>query len=152
MNKRIRKKMEKPIIDICKVIKADFWNDVFYWYWGIPNRKDYDFKDEYDVEDYKFEYQKVLFNREMLYKIVKKAYKDNFKIDEYKIYEIPYSDKDGCVVYFINESDKKKNKDKWRAIAFWVESRKNGVAIPHKDINSTLYPRNTCQEAVYLMD
>lgn len=124
MNRRIKKKKEKPIIEICKNIKTDFCVDAI-------------------------EYFNLFLNEKVIYKIVKKTYKDKFNIEEYAIYDID-GDEDGCIVYFINESDKKKS-DKWRAIAFWVESKKNGVAIPNVEIQDVLYEVDTCQNAVWLM-
>ena len=161
MNRRIKKKKAKPIIEICKTIKVadlcskqDFGlndkNKQTFWYCDIPNPKDYDFNDIDDRVFYKYEWDRVYANRQLIYKIVKKAYKDNFNIKEYAIWEIPYFDNEGCFIFFININDIKK--DKGRGIAFFVESKKNGVAIPHKDIKQSLYPKNTCQEAVCLTE
>lgn len=147
MNCRIKKKHAKPIIEICKQIQTDSFDRELFWYRGYPDKSDYDFTNKYDYYDYLYEKQYVHENRALLYKIVKKAYRDRFPIQDYALQEIPYSDNEGCFVYFCSKEENCGN-----MICFWVEHK--GKAIPYKSDNfvdkgNNLFPQKTCQEAVW---
>lgn len=103
------------------------------------------FPDAYD--DMYYEYNIYLFQ------IVKKCLADNFPIQEYLLFEIPYADSEGTIIDFVNAEDYgnyhiKGMHNNIRCIDFWVS--KDGTVIPLKTVGHDQLEVNTCSEALYL--
>lgn len=113
------------VLKICKQLKYEdgiksCWNDIHE---DVINQTE-------ELEDIK---DNIMFNY-MLYKVVKRCYEEAFPIQEYRLFEIPYSDKKGWIMDFVHGQDyddfhiKGLRNIKFREIDFYVE--KNGIAIP----------------------
>ncbi|ACA57560.1 hypothetical protein FDC45_15955 [Clostridium botulinum] len=131
MNKRIKKKKEKNIIQICKSISWEYMHKGYPTYWEENSTiKKHEIIDADDL----YEYKEEMLKKEMLKKVVKRCVAEHFPIQNYNIFEIPYGDKEGWMMDFVNtkeyeEYHKNDNKNiKIHEIDFWVE--KNGEAIP----------------------
>ena len=88
-----------------------------------------------------------------LLQIVKKCLSDNFPIQEYLLFEIPYADSEGEIIDFVNAEDYENYHIKCkhntiRCIDFWVS--KDGAVIPLKTVEHDQLEVNTCSEALYL--
>ena len=150
MNKRIKKKKEKNIIDICKTITWANMCKGYPTYWERNSRiKKREIKDTDDLYDYKEE----MLAKEMLKKIVKRCVAEHFPIQNYSIFEIPYGDKNGWIMDFVNTKEyedyhKNGNKStKIHEIDFWVSF--TGFAIPQTNNNGCQRDSKTCIDAVY---
>lgn len=151
MNKRIKKKKEKDIIEICKTIKWEYMHQIYSTYWEANSTiKKYEIKDADALYDYKEE----ILAKEMLQRIVKRCISEHFPIQNYSIFEIPYGDRNGWIMEFVNTKEyedyhKNNNKNiKIHEIDFWVTF--NGYAIPQMiDNNGYQCNAKTCIEAVY---
>ena len=115
---------KEEILQICKSIKDT--NNNICWH-NILEMIEEDYEEMEDIKDYREE-------NFMLYKVIERCYKEDFPIQEYKLFQIPYSDEKGCIIEFVHGEDNdnyhiKGMKDiKIREIDFWVE--RNGEAIP----------------------
>lgn len=107
------------------------YNRVYTTYWEENSTiKEHEIIDADDL----YEYKEEMLAKEMLKKVVKRCVAEHFPIQNYNIFEIPYGDKKGWMMDFVNtkeyeEYHKNGNKNiKIHEIDFWVE--KNGEAIP----------------------
>ncbi|NFO30981.1 hypothetical protein FDB41_11935 [Clostridium botulinum] len=153
MNKRIKKKKEKNIIEICKNISWQYMYRGYPTYWEENSTiKKYEIIDADDL----YEYKEEMLAKEMLKKVVKRCVVENFPIQNYNIFEIPYGDKKGWMMDFVNtkeyeEYHKNGNKNiKIHEIDFWVTF--TGYAIPQINNNGCQHDSKTCNEAVYSED
>lgn len=150
MNKRIKKKKEKKIIRICKTITWANMCKGYPTYWeGNSTIKKREIKDADDLYDYKEE----MLAKEMLKKVVKRCVAEHFPIQNYSIFEIPYGDKKGWIMDFVNTKEyedyhKNGNKrTKIHEIDFFVSF--TGFAIPQTNNNGYQCDSKTCIDAVY---
>lgn len=91
---------------------------------------------------------------------IRKALQDNFPIEEWYLFEVPYGDKEGIIVYFVNKEDydnvhwHKKDTD-IRSLCFDCRYDKL-YAQPMKEVTdengTTLVEVKTCQEAIVVSD
>lgn len=154
MNKRIKKKKEKGIIEICKSISWEYMHrgsSESWTYWEENSTiKKHQIKDDDDLYDYKEE----MLAKEMLKKVVKRCVEEHFPIQNYSIFEIPYGDKNGWMIDFVNTKEyedyhKNGNQNtKIYGIDFWVNF--TGYAIPQTtDSRGYQIDSKTCIDAVY---
>lgn len=152
MNKRIKKKKEKSVIEICKIIAWEYMHQGYPTYWeGNSTIRKHEIKDADDLYDYKEE----MLAKEMLKKVVKRCISEHFPIQNYSIFEIPYGDKNGWIMDFVNTKEyedyhKNGNKNiKIHEIDFWVPF--TGYAIPQtKDNNGYQCDSKNCIDAVHI--
>lgn len=144
MNKRIKKKKSKNTIDKCKKIEA-LHGGYFEKVW-VDKKSIKDIDDDEELNDIKI-------CNQMLFKVVDRCIKERFPIEEYMLFEIPYGDKSGWIMDFVNKDDYYKYHElgmkeiKIREIDFWVTH--NGKAIPQKLESSNQYNAKNCFESVY---
>lgn len=83
---------------------------------------------------------------------------DRFPIEDYEIWEIPYSDRDGVLMCWVNKKERETGENfnpKYRCINFWCQ-RDFDIAIPLKLVYNpdefpcwVNVPFVICDEAVY---
>ncbi|WP_026883706.1 hypothetical protein [Clostridium akagii] len=154
MNKRIKKKNEKKIIEICKSISWAYMHRGCPTYWAENSTiKRHEIIDTDTLYDYKEE----MLAKDMLKKVVKRCVSECFSIQNYSLFEIPYGDKKGWMMIFVNtkeyeEYHKNGNKSiKIQEIDFWVSF--TGYAIPQiNDKNGHQSDSKTCINAIYCED
>lgn len=91
---------------------------------------------------------------------IRKALRDNFALEEWYIFEVPYGDKEGIIVYFVNKEDydnvhwHKRDTD-IRSLCFDCPYDKL-YAQPMKEVSdekgTTLVEVKTCQEAIFVSE
>lgn len=167
MNRRIKKKKAKPIIDICKKIK--YRDGSLLWYLGITYFSEV-LSNKISIEDYNDDWYLLHQIRKDLYLIVKKALKDNFPIQEYCLCQKNYEDNlytfynireyaemgnrlsSMTVEQYIDNYSKNIKDIKITGIDFVVEQSTRKV-IPYRYDETTfpnMHPCDNCFNAVYV--
>lgn len=154
MNRRIKKKKAKPIINICKKIKYRsgdllWYQDIIYFRDVLSGKEDI-----YDYNDVWYALHKL---RMDLYLIVKKALKDGFPIQEYLLDQQWYEE--NLTGYsFSNSREYTKMINgyfiKMTSIDFVIEHNSQ-KAIPYRydetaTILPNMFPCDNCFDAIYI--
>lgn len=150
MNRRIKKKKAKPIIDICKKIK--YHNGNLLWYQDIIYFRDV-LSGKVEIEDYNnslyYQYQ----TRKSLYLIVKKALEDKFPIQKYLVCDINYGN-DITIFSFSDSKEYTEMEIKITGIDFVIEHNiKKAIPYRYDETATTLpnmFPCNNCYNAIYV--
>lgn len=159
MNKRIRNKKDKKAIEIAmKVLyMVSGYPDGYPTYWKSNSeisRKDMKHGIEY-WESARSDYKDELLAKEILLKVVRKCLIDEFPIEDYALFEIPYSDKNGWILDFVNikeyeEYHTKGNKNiDIHELDFFCPFNSK-TAVPQGMKNSIQYDCDNCFDAVFV--
>ncbi len=169
MNRRIKKKKAKPIIDICKEIK--YRDDSLVWYLDVIYFSDV-LSGKECIEDYNNSWYLLHQVRKDLYLIVKKALKDKFPIQDYLLDQQNY-EQNLTIYSFSNIKDYAKmesiimteeqlidrySKDikdiKITGIDFVIEhNTKKAIPYRYDETATTLpnmFPCDNCYDAIYI--
>lgn len=138
---------DEGIVEICKKI---VWADGHHTNPWVNKEDLLRFHDDYEDED-----EDDLWEQRFLYRIVEQAKHDNFAIEEWDLFEIPYGDKNGQIWCFANKKDfyqyhtLKQTDVNIGAIDFYVVY--TGEVFPSALDNHgcNMVIKSTCQEAVY---
>lgn len=154
MNKRQKKKRDKEAIMLARKIIYCVNGHPTYWRCNSETtRSDMKYGAKYHNEA-RYDFKNELQSKEMLLKVCRKCLLDKFPLEDYYLFEIPYSDQYGWIMDFVNreeyESCHKSEADiKIHEIDFWCPFDKK-LAIPQGlDNNSNQYDCNNCFEALY---
>jgi len=151
MNKRQKKKKDKEAIRLARKIIFSINENLTYWKYNSKIR----YADYITYWDFKEHFKNKLKSKEMLLKVCRKSLQDNFPLEDYFLWEIPYEDKNGWIMCFVNLNDfinchqLHKEDTKIREIDFWCPYNSR-TAIPQGlDNYSNLYNCETCFDAIY---
>lgn len=137
-----KKRFDQKALAIAKEVKMEIWEGNVETYWD-------EMEQQRDLEEKSCNH--------LMLQLVEMCLSEDFPIEEYHLYDIPYSNKDGVMYCFVHSKDKKifnrsKNpKQKIRGIDFF--SKYDGTVIPIKLIYEkrkgfVQYETRTCFEAV----
>ena len=162
MSKRIKRKKKtyKQALKICKeMLDPHISRDVSERYvWNSLTRIECADLKMYENLGYTYEdlEDEIMRNRQfnfILIKIVQRCISESFPIQEYFLFEIPYSDSEGVIWSFVNQEDYEDyhirglHNTKLRWIDFWVSHK--GCVTPLKLIGSIQIEVSSCSEALY---
>lgn len=151
MKKRIKKKKDKKAITLAKKIiwiefPGTYPDGVSYWKAKSEiKRKDIKYGAKF-YKEARYDFKQELRAKEMLLKVCRKCIRDNFPIEQYALFEIPYWDQKGWIMDFVNlsEHNQEKQETKTHRIGFWCQGTSR-VAIP-QDFDSNC---KNCFDALY---
>jgi len=162
MNKRQRKKQDALAIQLAKKIiyLVGGYPDGYPKFWKCNSETSRNFM-KYGLEYYEaaiFDFKAELLLKESLLKVCRKCIIDDFPLQDYYLFEIPYGDSNGCFMDFVHSAEydshhsKPKENDCIHEIDFWC-GYNSKLAIPQgTDKICSQFDCDTCQDAVYKAD